>query len=142
MNEFLIRRVAFGNFTVPSNVAGNTASVLSVTVNGAAIPKGAIVTGIKYFAAGAITNAANMGNATFNLYAGGQALATNNAVASVVFVQTAVYNHTIATAVGVYVTVGGPLVAAIQDTNSARTGVAFDADVYVEYLYCGNRDIA
>lgn len=143
-NEQNIKRVAFGNFTVPAtaNVAGNTASVLSFTVNGAFIPKGAIVTGIKYFPGGAITNGSNMKNGTVNLLAGGQALGTADLVASAAFVQTVLANQVLQATKGVYVTVGGPLLVNIASSDSARTGVAFDADVYVEYLYCGSRDQA
>ena len=127
-NEFNVKRVAFGNFTFPANVAGVTASTLSAAVTGAYIPKGAIVTGIKYFPFGAITNGSNLKNATVNPSVGGQVLGTNDRVASAAFVQTVAASQAPAAA-GMYVSVGGPVVINFASSDSARTGVALDADV-------------
>lgn len=140
-NEFSVNRVAFGNFTFPANTAANTASTLSAAVTGAYVPKGAIVTGIKYFPYGAITNGSALKNATCNPSVGGQVLGTNNRVASAVFVQTVAATQA-PVAAGMYVSVGGPVIMNFASSDSDRSAVAFDADVYIEYLYAGDRDIA
>jgi len=139
MNELLIKRVAFGNVTYVSTATNATNSV---QVTGGYVPKGAIVTGIHFFPAGAITNASNFENATVNLYIGGLAIGTNDRKASEVFVQTAAKSMAISDANGIYVSVGGPLVIYFASSSSKKTGIAFDSDVYVEYLYCADRDIA
>ena len=54
-NEFNIHRVAFGNLTMPANTANQSSLTLSANVVGAFLPKGAIVTGINFFPAGAVT---------------------------------------------------------------------------------------
>lgn len=139
-NEFNIRRVAFGNFTIPSNTSANTASVLSADAN-VFIPKGAIVTGIKYFTLGAITNVSALKNATINCNVGAQVLGTNNAVASTLLTAGLPYTQTLADANGVYVSVGGNLFVQLGASDSARSAVAGTSDVYVEYLYCSDRDL-
>jgi len=140
MNENLIKRVAFGSFTIPTNNSDNTASTVSCSA-GAYIPKGAIVTGIRYFAYGALTNVSNFKNATITPTIGAQSIGTNNVVASAVLVQTAAATQALYTAQGVYVSVGGPIVINLASSDSARTGIAGTADIYVEYLYCADRDI-
>jgi len=135
-NDFLIQRVAFGNVTYVSTATNATNSV---TVDGGYLPKGAIVTGIRLFPGGAITNGSNFENATFNLYCGGQALGTNDRKASEAFVQTAAATMAVAGGIA-YVSVGGPLVVYWASSTSKKTGIAFDSDIYVEYLYCGSRD--
>jgi len=139
-NQFYIKRVAFGNFTYVSTATNATNSVL-VGGNAAFIPKGAIVTGIKLFCGGAVTNGSNFENATFNIYCGGQALGTSDRKASEAFVQT-VANTMELNASGLYVSVGGPLAVYFASSSSKKTGIAFDADVYVEYLYCADRDVS
>jgi hypothetical protein len=139
MNERLIRRIAFGNFTVPTSTVTDAALTASCT-GGAFIPKGAIVTGIRYFALGALTNVSNLKNATINPSIGGAVIGTNNAVASVQLT-AAVAGSQAAAGSGVYISVGGPIVINIGSSDSARTGLAGNADIYVEYLYCSSRDL-
>ncbi len=139
-NEFNIRRVAFGNFTIPSNTSANTASVLSADSN-VFIPKGAIVTGIKYFCSGAITNVSALKNATINCNVGAQVLGTNNAVASTLLTAALPYTQTLANTNGVYVSVGGNLFVQLAASDGDRSAIAGTADVYVEYLYCSDRDL-
>jgi hypothetical protein len=140
-NEFNVRRVAVGNFSMPTNTAANTASTLSVGA-GVYIPAGAIVTGIKFLPAGALSNAANFKSATVNLYVGTLVIGTDDRVASAAIVQTAVGSLAPKAADGVYVPAGGEVIIHFASSDSARTGIAFDSDVYVEYLYCSDRDIA
>ena len=140
-NEFRIQRVAFGNFTFPANTSANTASTLSVGT-GVFVPKGAIVQAIRFYPAGAITNAANLKNATVNVYVGTVVMGTNDRKASEALLQTAVKSISPSAADGIIVPATGEVIVHFASSDSARTGVAFDADVYVEYLYCGDKDIA
>ena len=139
-NEFDIRRVAFGQFTFPTNTSANTASTLTADCN-VYIPKGAIVTGIRYFVLGAITNISAMKNGTINLLVGAQALGTANLVASAALVATNALSQAVATNAGLYVSVGGPLLVNFASSDADRSAISGTGDVYVEYLYCSERDI-
>jgi hypothetical protein len=137
-NQFNVRRVAFGNFSLPTNNSANTASTLSADA-GVYIPKGAIVTGIYFLPGDAITNGANLKNATVNVNVGSLVLGTNDRVASQALVQTA--GASIALSVSpIYVSVGGNVIVHFASSDNARTGIVLDADIYVEYLYCDDRD--
>jgi hypothetical protein len=133
-NDFNINRVAFGNVTFPTNTSANTASTLSVGVD-AWIPKGAIVTAIKYHPGGAITNGSNFVDATINVYAGAEACGTNNRKASEALLAGSCLTHAPVAASGGVMSAGGQLAVHFASSNSKRTGIAFDTDVYVEYLY-------
>jgi hypothetical protein len=139
-HEFNIKRVAFGNFTIPANTAANTASTLSADC-GVYIPKGAIVTGIRYFALGAITNVSAFKNATINPSVAAQVLGTNNLVASAALIATNCVSQVVVTNAGVYVSVGGPLIVNLASSDGDRSAIAGTADIYVEYLYCSDRDL-
>lgn len=138
-NEFYVHRVAFGNFTFPTNTSANTASTLSANVVGAYIPKGAIIRGIALFPGGALTNMSAMKDGTINFLVGGQAIGTNDRKCSEAIVQTVAATMAPAAA-GMYVSVGGQLVANIASSDSDRSAIAADCDVYVEYLYCAEND--
>lgn len=133
-NEFSVRRVAAGTITFPANAAGVTVSTLSAAL-GVNIPKGALVTGVKLFPEGAITNGSNLKNATVNIAVGGQVIGTNNRVASQAFVETVAAIIGLAVTDGVFISAGGPVVVQFASSDSARTGVAFTSQVFVEYLY-------
>lgn len=137
-NLFNIRRVAFGNFSLPTNNSDNTASTLSANA-GVYVPKGAIVTGIYFLPGDALTNMSNFKNATCNVKVGSLTLGTNDRVASQALVQTA--GASIALSVTpIYVSVGGDVIVHFASSDNARTGIVLNADVYVEYLYCDDRD--
>jgi hypothetical protein len=140
-NEYNIRRVAFGNITMPTNNSANTASTLSVG-SGVYVPAGAIVTGIKFLPGGAITNGSNFKNATVNAYVGTVVMGTNDRKASEAILQTAAKSLSPVAADGILVPATGELIIHFASSDSARTGIAFDTDVYVEYLYCSERDAA
>lgn len=142
-NEFLIKRTAFGKFNIAATdmVAGNTASTITKGT-GAYIPAGAIVTGIRFFVAGGNTNVSKLANATINVLVGTAVLGTNNRIASDALVQTAVKSQQIVAADGFYVPATGQVILALASTDNARTGVVVDGDVYVDYLYCSDRDNA
>lgn len=139
-NEFNQRRVAFGTFTIPANTSANTASTLSATAN-VNIPKGAIVTGIRYFCLGALSNVSAFKNATINPSVGGQVLGTNNLVGSTALTAGVAYTQALAVAGGVYVSVGGNLIVNFASSDSDRIAIAGTGDIYVEYLYCPDRDL-
>lgn len=141
-NEFLIGRTAFGKFALAAseNTANHSSNVLTLRTEGVYIPSGAIVTGIRTFAAGAVT-ASGCQNATLNAYIGTLALGTNNVVASVVVAQT-VAGSINAAGSGVYVPTGGTVAMVLASSGAARSGIVLDGDVYVDYIYCGDRDSA
>jgi len=138
-NDFNVRRVAFGNVTFPANTSANTASTLSVAT-GAFIPKGAIVTAIKYHPGGAITNGSAMKSGTINAIVGAQALGTNNRVMSQAILASSALSQAVAAALGGVVSVGGELEVHFASSDSDRSAIAFDADVYVEYLFSADGD--
>ena len=142
MNEFSVRRVAFGNFTIPTNNSANTASTFSAVAGNAYVPKGAIVTGIRYFSYGSLTNVSAFKNATINPSIGGQVIGTNNLVASAALVSSAAITQAVVTNAGVYISVAGPIVVNFASSDSDRIAIAGNADIYVEYLYASGRDIA
>lgn len=133
-NTFSARRIAFANIALPTS---NSTTVSTGT--GAFIPKGAIITGVKVLAADAVT-VSQLGNLTCNLYVGGQVIGSNNNVASAIAVQTAVANLGLANTNGVLVTAGGNLALYLGSGTSVTGGIAADVDVYVDYLYCNDRD--
>jgi hypothetical protein len=139
-NEFNVRRIAFGNVTFPANTSANTASTISASAN-VYIPKGAIVTGIRYFALGALTNVSALKNATINPSVGGIVLGTNNLVGSTALTAAVAYTQALAVAGGVYLSAGGNLLVNIASSDSDRIAVAGTFDIYVEYLYCDDRDL-
>ena len=138
-NQFLVRRVAFANFTYVSTA---TDATNSVAATGNKIPKGAIVTGVKFYPGGACTNMSNFENGTINVYVGGQVIGTADRKASDAIIQTLVKSIQLVAADGTIVTAGGDIQIYFASSSSKRTGISFDADVYVEYLYCGDRDTA
>lgn len=134
-NQFAIRRTAFANFSLPW---GLTSASLS-TRTSAFIPKGAIVTGIRYFMGGAATGAASLGNATVTPYVGALALGTNNRKCSEAFIETAQKTQSVEPSDGIYVSVGGYLDIDFGSSDTT-SGVTMDVDIYVDYLYCSDRD--
>ena len=146
-NPFLIQRVAFGNVTVPTILSVSNTESRSASVAGKVyIPTGALITGIKLFAADALT-LSQAKNATINVYVGQgtassayQPLLTNNVVASGKIVQTNLHTAALFTANAVPITVGGYLIVSFGSSDSDGSAVAADADLYVEYLYCSDRD--
>jgi hypothetical protein len=141
-NELLIRRTAFGTFTLAAtdNTANHSSNVLTLKGgSGCYLPTGAIVTGIRTFTFPAVTNGANAKNATLNAYVGAVALGTNDVVASAIVVQTIVGSIAVAGS-GTYVATGGPVLVVLASSDSARTGIALSVDVYVDYIICDDRD--
>jgi hypothetical protein len=139
MNELLIRKVAFGNFTYVSTATNATNSVYGT---GGYLPKGAMVTAIRFFQAGAVTIGTNYGNGTFNIICGGQSIGTTDRKVSEAVIQTALKSMSPYAADGVYISVGGPLIMYFASTDANKTGIAFDVDVYIDYIYCADRDTA
>ena len=142
-NELMIRRTAFGRceLAASENTANHSSNVLTLRTTGLYLPKGAIVTGIRLFSYGAATNMSGAKNATINAYIGATALGTNNVVASNVILQT-VAGYIAAAANALYVPAAGTVAMVLASSDSARSGIVFDADVYIEYLYCGDNESA
>ena len=135
-NEFFVNRTAAGIFNFPANAVGISASTIT-TGTGAIIPKGAIVTGIRYVGA-AITGAASAANLTIQALAGGQVLGTNNLVATAALVNTVANVQALSATQGVRVSVGGELVVAFGTTGANRSDVSTGpCQVFVDYLYIG-----
>ncbi len=139
-NEFNVRRVAWGNVTFPANTSANTASTLSAQVGDAFLPKGAIVTSIKYRPGGALTNMSAMKNGTINLLAGAEAVGTNNRICSAALLAGSAISQAVVAASGGAMTAGGKLIANFASSDGDRSAIAADFDVYVEYLYAGGYD--
>lgn len=139
-NEFNVRRVAWGNVTFPSNTALNTASTLSANVGDTFLPKGAIVTNIWYRPGGALTNMSAMKDGTINILAGAEAIGTNDRKASEALLAGSALTHDVVAASGGALSAGGRLIANFASSDSDRSAIAADFDVYVEYLYAGGYD--
>lgn len=134
-NQFLANRQAFG--TVYLNCTQSSNAVASFDVPGVFIPKGAIITDIKYVPSGALTGAGSLANATIQAAVGGQVIATNDAIASAALIAGSVYNHTViggGIGAGPILTAGGQLAMQIASSNSNRTAAKANVGVYVGYL--------
>ena len=139
-NMFNVRRVAHGTFTFPTNTAANTASTLSAAVAGVNIPTGAIVTGIWYYPSSTVTNLSAIKNGTINVYAGSSVLGTNDRKASEAILAGSALTQAVVAASGGYVTAGGDVWVNFASSDSDRSAIAFDASLFVEYLYASGVD--
>lgn len=139
-NELLIHRTAFGTFSLAAseNTANHSSNVLTLRTTGLRIPAGAIVTGIRVFSFGAPT-VSGCKDATINAYIGAVALGTNDVKASVLLAQTKAGNIAPA-ANALYVGAGGDVAVVLASSDNARSGIIFDCDLYIDYLYCADRD--
>ena len=139
-NEFNVRRIAWGNVTFPANTSANTASTLSAAMGDAFLPKGAIVTAIKYHPGGALTNMSAIKNGTIQVFAGAEAAGTNNRICSAALLAGSVLSQAVVAASGGIMSAGGKLAVHFASSDSDRSAIACDFDVYVEYLYAGGYD--
>lgn len=139
-NELQIRRVAHANFTVPTSILAAVSDNMTVNTD-VYIPAGAIVTGVRYFTGGAVT-LAGASDATITPYVSAQALVSNNNKLSVELIQTVMLPQVLVHADGIVVPTGGLLAIAYGTTGAGADSLVANADVYVEYLYCPDRDIA
>ena len=133
-NELQIERVAFANFTVP--VILTATSSLQTEVY---IPAGAVVTGVKFYAGGAVTLAA-ASNLTITPYVGAQALCSDGNKISVEVIETVMLPQVLVHADGIVVPVGGLLDIDFGSSGAGASDLVADVDVYVEYLYCPDLD--
>ena len=131
-NESLIQRVAFGNFDVPNDIEAGT----STQITDIYIPKGAIVTGFTIFSGGAVTGAASMANLTVTPYVGAVVVGSAPILSAVVSAET----PKIITACH-YVNAGGYLDLDFG-ASAGATGITANADGYVEYHYCSDKEVA
>jgi hypothetical protein len=142
-NELLIRRTAFGKcyLAASENTANHSSNVLTLRTEGLYIPTGAIILGIRTFSYGVATNMSGAKNGTLNAYIGATALGTNSIIASNVILQT-VAGSINAAGGGLYVPAGGAVSMVLASSDAARNAIVFDADVYIDYLYCADKDVA
>ena len=141
-NEFNINRVAFGNVTFPANTSDNSTVTLTANAGDAYVPKGAIIQAIHFRPGGALTNMSNMVDGTINVLAGAEPLGSNNRKCSEGLLAGSRLTMAVVAASGGAVTAGGKLNVMFASSNSKRTGISADFDVYVEYLYSGEYDSA
>jgi len=128
MNELNIKRTAFANITIP-----NVATTVST---GVYIPKGAIVTGLRWLSADAVTLTGASATvvpriSSVNLCA---TINVSNLGASATPVTTA-----LSAAAGILVTVDSELnLIAQASSNSAATA---SYDFYVDYIYASAHEV-
>jgi hypothetical protein len=130
-NQFIVRRVAFGNITIPS-VTNSTTYVDTDTY----IPAGAIVTGIKVMAGDVVD--LNSCAQTVQPRVGSIAIGVTTNI-SLLPAQTVGKDITLLTTGGMYIGTGGNVNLLIA-SSSASSAVTADYDFYVEYLYCPDHD--
>lgn len=136
-NTFQIKRTAFAHI-----VHAGHASATASTQTDAYIPSGAIVTGMKMFTFAAQVLATGS-NATVQPCVGAVALGSNDNVMSAKAVETVAHSLKMVAAQGVYIPTGGYLDIDFGSSgDSDSTGMTGDFDIYVDYLYCPNRDSA
>lgn len=121
-NEFLVGRTIKGSFTIAN--AANT------TYTGLIIPKGAIITGARIVAPGAITITGASG--VVQIAVGAVSIVATSNI-STLAAQTVPRIVALATTGGNYLTANGELVIIEGTTNNASATASYD--VYVDYLY-------
>jgi len=131
-NVFQASRTAFANVTFPTSNSTIVSSGSNVY-----IPKGAIITAVRVMAGDAVT-LSDLANCTAAIYVGGLSVASG--IASVA--QTVPKQYVLASTGGVYVTAGGDIIFYLGSATSTTGGLVGDMDVYVDYLYCTDRDDA
>ena len=133
-NENLIRRTAFATFDLPNTIT----AAISVKTD-AFIPAGAIVTGIRFLLQSE-TAIESYKNATVTPRVGAIVIGHNNKKASVQLTLDVVISHAL-TADPIYVGTGDYVNISFGASGGCSdvTGVA---DVYVDYLYCGDKDLS
>jgi hypothetical protein len=136
INIYDISRTQFVNITLPTS---NSTTVSTGT--SAYIPAGAIITGVKVHSGDAVT-VSQLSNLTFNIYVGTQVIGSNNNVVSAKMVQTVPSALGLASTAGILVPSGGNIILHLGSGTSVTGGIAADADIYVDYLYCNDRDDA
>lgn len=137
-NQFNIKRTAFANFSTPSGVTNAVRTV----VTDAWIPTGAIITGIRFFAAAAFIGAATFGAATINAAVGAVVIGSNELGVTQAILQTVAVSNSVVNDNGLLIKTGAFLALHFGTSNGTSTGVTADADIYVDYLYCPARDLS
>lgn len=132
-NEYNIKRTAFASFTLPNSSANTVISA------GAIIPKGAIVTGIRYVAPAAVTTTGASGTVqlVIGTTTGSVALCASVNVSALAASATPT-PMALATTNGNLITTNGVLALLVgASSNSAATAIY---DFYVDYLFTGLHD--
>lgn len=117
-NEFNIKRVAFGNFTLAPTTNN------SIISSDARIPAGAVITGVRV-----VEGTTLAGANPIAVMVGSNAIIATTAASGV---NTGVL--AIATTAG-FTTSGGALGLSVVNSTAASSALAGDVDVYVEYIF-------
>ena len=137
MAKLNLGRTAFAHLVHP----GHASATGNTTNTGVIIPKGAIVTGVRFYSGGAVTGGASLSNAIFGMSVGTVSILSNNNVQSAKIVQTIPKLGTLAvSADGIVIPATGELLVEYVSTGTAATGVTADFDVYVDYLFVTSHD--
>lgn len=126
-NENNVKRTAFAQITLPSGTAVTAATTLS---SGVYIPKGAIVTGIRWNAPTGLTNTA--ASQTVQIRIGSVNICTT-IVISTLAAQTVPVIGVLATTGGNALTVDSEFNVLLGATSSSTAAGTYD--FYVDYLY-------
>ena len=129
-NDTLAKRTAFVNITIPG-----AASAQSTVATGVYIPKGAIVTGLRWNSQDAVTIA--NASATAVLNAGGTALASAWIVKNM-GAQTVPTSTALSAAAGIALTIDSELQLVVQ--ASSNTSAVASYDFYVDYLFVSGHE--
>ena len=130
MNNLLIKQVAFANITIP-----NVATTVST---GVYIPKGAIITGVRWASGDAVT--ISDGSATCQLRVGAMAICSTINMSDMGAIKTPI--------AGTLMTAGGVAVSTVSLNNelnlicgsSVNGAITASYDVYVDYLYINTHE--
>jgi hypothetical protein len=129
-NGNIVKKTVFVNITVP----GAAAATSSVST-GIIIPKGAIVTGVRWNSGDAVTLTA--ASATAVIRAGATNLFTPLAI-SAWGAQTVPVSSALTNAAGIALTIDSEVNLLIQASSNSSCVASYD--VYVDYLYCAGRE--
>lgn len=132
-NEFNIKRTAYASFTLVNSAASST------LISQAIIPKGAIVTGVRYVAPNAITVTGASGTVQLAIgtTSGSIAICATSNVSALA--SSAVPGILVmATTNGNYVTANQALALVVGASNNAAATATYD--FYVDYIYTGSHD--
>lgn len=131
-NAFDVKRTAFAHVTL----AGSATAISTQT--GAYLPAGAIVTGMRVVATAA-TSLASVSAATFTPYVSTLALASNNINGTDVLSSGVPKVVALSATDGIRIPTGAYLDIDLGAGNAG--GYNVEADIYVDYIYCDERNI-
>lgn len=132
-NENFIQRTAFATFDIPNTVVTTIADIQT----DAFVPAGAIVTGIR-FLLHSETAIESLGNITLQPNVGAIKIGHDDVTATALLTLDVVKTQAL-TITPVYIGTGG-YINLEWGSSAGKSDVTGVADVYVDYIYCGDRD--